>query len=154
MKKLNIVIIFLSFLTNLAWAKSQPIDVISNEIDKKISWLITSHPDKKSVVEKFGPPQLEEKNKIYYALNNFKYSLCVQFDKNNVTYVNYKLPSVTNLTIKKFEKLIKAEEFSPYPDQGHEKGRFLSLMLKKEKLQLIFKNNSEKKLTRIIYDQK
>ena len=152
--KIKIVLISFCFVVNFAQAELKPMDIISKELDKNIAWLINSNPSKKSVIEKFGKPQLEEKNKIYYALNGYKYSLCMQFDKNLVTYINYKLPSKTQIAIKEFENIIKSKDFSLYPPEGHEKGRFLSTLLIKENLQLIFNNNSEKQLTRIIYDKK
>lgn len=153
MKYLKILLYAFLLTSGLLSSELKPFDIVKKELDKNIFWLITTHPNQKSVVEKFGKPQLDEKNKIYYALNDYKYSLCMKFNKDRVVYVNYKMPSETNISIKDFVSLLKAEEFSLYPSEGHDKGRFLSVILKKEKIQLIFVNNSEKKLARLIYGQ-
>jgi hypothetical protein len=142
------------FLTTFAAAVTGPLDIITKDLDKNITWLITTHPEEKSVLEKLGAPQLDEKEKIYYALNDYKYSLCIKFSHHNVSYVSYQLPPESKLSIQDFTSSIKASDVSLFPSSGHEKGRYLTFFLKKENLQLIFTNNSEKKLTKIIYEKK
>ncbi len=154
MKKLIIFLNVFFLLSGIAIAESRPFDIVAKELDKNIFWLITTHPDRKSVVEKFGAPHLDEKNTIYYALNDYKYSLSIKFSKDHVSYVNYRLPPENKVVVKDFIDILKSSDFSLYPPSGHEKGRYLSVALKKENLELIFENNSTKKLSRIVYGQK
>ena len=154
MKKLKALVCSLFLLSSWAFSQSTPYEVVNKELEQNISWLLKTKPTKKMVLEKLGKPSVDEKNKIYYALNDFKYSLSIEFSSTGLSYLNYKLPPKTKLSILDFAKYLKSEDFSPYPSDGHEKGRYLSVMLKAQKVLLIFNNNSEKKLTRIIYEQK
>ncbi|MDO9182369.1 MAG: hypothetical protein Q7U04_08160 [Bacteriovorax sp.] len=151
---MNFFIIGFYLIFQLAWAGSKPFDLINNELDQRVSWLISAHPKKKSILEKFGKPQLIEKNTLYYALDGYKYSLCIKLLNDKVSYISYKIPPSIKVSIKDFEGLIKSEDFSPYPNIGHEKERYYSTFLKEEKIQLIFNNNSAKNLEKIIYDEK
>ena len=154
MKNLYKLFLIFFLIINLAVASSTPFEVVKKQLDNNILWLITKHPNEKSVLAKFGLPQLSEDHKHYYALNDFKYSLCLQYSKTGLIYLNYKMPGNTKIAIKDFIHYLKAEDFSLYPTDGHEKGRFLSVFLKKENIQLIFYNNSDKTLERIIYDKR
>lgn len=144
----------LLILASFSWAAELPIEKIFKDIDKNISWLMSERPDKKSVLAKLGPPQLEEKNTLYYVFNDYKYALTVRFSKSKVAYVNYKVPPDTKVKVSDFMNILKAEDFILYPSSGHEKGHYLTTFLKRRNLQLIFSNNSEKKLTRVIFDEK
>ena len=154
MKKLKILACSFFFLSSMGLTQSTPYEVVNKDLEQNVSWLLKTKPTKKKVLDKLGKPALDEKSKIFYALNDFKYSLSIEFSNTGFSYLNYKVPPKTKLSILDFAKFFKSEDFSPYPADGHEKGRYLSVMLKPEKLLLIFNNNSEKKLARIIYDQK
>lgn len=153
MKKNITFWVTLFFILNLTWA-SLPLDIINKDLNKNVIWALTNHPDKKNIIEKFGKPQLEEKEKFFYALDDYKYSLSMKFSNDKLTYLSYKVPNETKISLKDFRESIKSEDLSLYPNMGHEKGRYLSVLLKEEKLQLIFINNSEKKLFKVIYEQK
>jgi hypothetical protein len=136
----------------IAADKTKTTQFYSNKIDKNVEWIFINHPKNLEIIKKMGKPQLEEKDSIYYALNDFKYSLSIKFKNGILSFISYELPPESQMSIHDFAKDHDAKEFTLYPETGHEKGRLLRLYLPKEKLALLFKNNSEKKLTTMIYE--
>ena len=148
-------LIFFVFVQFATFCHATDFDkIVSPHLDKKINWLIKEHSSKSKILETFGKSDLVEKNTYYYSFNNFKYSLAIKFEKNKLNYFNYKAPSNTQIFLSDFKNTVKATDVESIPEGGHEKGKYLRLNLKEENLQLIFSNNSEKQLVRIIYDNK
>lgn len=157
MNKSPYIFLFLFFFNIQATVSENktPFLIVEEQLKKEVSWLFLKKPKKEEILKKFGPPQLQEKNNFYYALDHFKYSLWLQFSSTDrLQYISYRIPESIKLAVKDFESQIKADEYLPYPNKGHDLGKNFLVLLKNEKMKLIFENNSEKKLIKIIYDEK
>ncbi len=152
MKKYFILFMILIVSTASGIKSENVLTILEQKLDKNIYWLLTTHPNEKLVLKKFGAPDLVEKDAIYYEIDGYKYALCIKFRSKKTSYINYKITfSLMNLNA--FKGFFSAEDFTPYPSSGHEKGRNHEATLKKEKLTLRFKNNSKKTLSRIIFNK-
>ena len=154
-----LVLIFLNFFQFLVFANATEKEadiyrITSHQLEKNIDWLIKDHPKKSKILEKFGKPDLIEKNNYYYILDHFKYSLALTIDQENLKYFSYKVPSSSHIYLGDYKSSVQASDLEFYPEDGHDKGKFLKLALKEKKIQLIFSNTSDKQLVRIIYGNK
>lgn len=145
--------ILLVGFNNPLLAQLKPKDVLSRSLEKDIWWIIESSPTKKDVISKFGTPQLVEKDKIYYVRHDYKYALSFSFHGDKLSSFSYKLPPETKLSALDFKEAIPASEYKSYPESGHDAGKFMKVSMSDLKLQLLFRNSSDKQLDKIIYEK-
>lgn len=124
--------------------------ILKESLGADIIWLSNgkNHP-KSTILKKLGKADEQDKERLSYVRNRYKYALNIFIEKDQLSRFTYKLTQAKKPSLSQLLPLLDKNKIKAYPEDGHKKARYLSYPYKN--YLLLFKNNSKKELVRVKY---
>lgn len=125
-------------------------DYVDRIQSEEIKWIIENKANKESILKKLGRPDKELDNQIFYVRHNYRYAIIISFDSNKLKRIEYKLTN-KDFDLEQIRSFLIQDKIKLSGTKGsHDYARYLEYQ--HNNYLLIFKNNSNKTLSRLVYE--